>query len=176
MRSSPSDAGAAGLCKDSLQSIRAAGASHENGDSVRGNQGVIAMPSTLRAAVLLLAGLALSASSALHAFAGWPHLRGDLLEDHASRNLVAALSAGWHFGSLAMLAFGLIVLSAGVAAWQGRPVPSGPLWIVAAACIAFGAGAFFLISQNVHFAGFAAIGVLVAIGAGPGSGELRRPG
>jgi len=101
------------------------------------------------------------------------------MEDHASRNLVAALSAGWHFGSLAMLAFGLIVLSAGIAAWRGGPVPSGPLWIVAAACIAFGAGAFFLIGHNVHFAGFAGIGVLVAIGAGSGSkgsGELSHPG
>jgi hypothetical protein len=67
-----------------------------------------------------------------------------------------------------MLAFGLIALSAGVALWQGRSVSAGPLWIVAAACIAFGLGALFLYGHSVHLLGFVLIGVLVAIGAGSG--------
>jgi hypothetical protein len=123
------------------------------------------MPSSVRSVVLLLAGLILSASSALHAFGAWPHLRGDLIRDHASVPLIKTLAAGWYFGSLAMLALGLIVLAAGVAAWQGVRVSTGPLWIVAAACIAFGLGAFLLLSPNPHFFGFVLIGVLVAAGA-----------
>ncbi|MEA2604503.1 MAG: hypothetical protein QOF89_5495 [Acidobacteriota bacterium] len=123
------------------------------------------MSSQIRAIVLVLAGLLLSASAGLHGFVAWPHLHGDLIRDHASPGLIGALSLGWHFGSLAMLAFSLISLSAGVAVWQGRSVSAGPLWIVAAACIAFGLGAFFLYGHSVHLLGFALMGALVAIGA-----------
>jgi hypothetical protein len=122
------------------------------------------MPSRLRAMVLLLAGLLLSAGSAVHAFLAWPHLRGDLVRDHASPGLVGALSLGWHFGSVAMLAFGLVVLSAGIAVWRGDRVSTSPLWIIAVACIAFGLAGFSLYGHSPHLLGFALLGALVASG------------
>ena len=122
------------------------------------------MPPHLRAMVLLLAGLLLAASSAVHEFLAWPHLRGDLVRDHASPGLIGALSLGWHFGSVAMLAFGLIVLSAGAAVWRSDRIATSPLWIIATACIAYGLAGFSLYGHNPHLLGFALLGVLVASG------------
>lgn len=130
------------------------------------------MSSQIRAAALVLAGLFLLASAGMYDFVAWPHLQGDLVRDHASPGLRGVLAVGWHFGSVAMLAFGLIALFAGAAVWQGRRVSASPLWIVAAACIGFGLGAFVLYAHDPHLLGFAFIGVLVAIGAGSGKDKI----
>jgi hypothetical protein len=123
------------------------------------------MSSRIRAVVLVLAGLMLASSAAFHAFLGWPHMQGDLVRDHASPGLIRVLSAGWHFASVAMLAFGLIALFAGVAVWQRRRVSASPLWIVAAACIGFGLGSQVAYGHNPHLLGFVLMGALVAVGA-----------
>jgi len=50
-------------------------------------------------------------------------------------------------------------------------VPAAPLWVTAGAYVAFGLVAFAMVSQSVHFLGYALMGVLVAIGAVPARGR-----
>lgn len=123
------------------------------------------MPSRVRAVVLLVAGLLLLLSACAHAFLGWPHLRGDLAEIGAGPGLAGAIGTGWLFGSVAMLAFGLIVLPAGIAAWRGGAVAAAPLWVIAAAYVIFGTAALALRGHSLHFWAFILIGILVAAGA-----------
>ena len=66
-----------------------------------------------------------------------------------------------------MFAFGGLVLASSLALLRGRPAPMAPLWVAAAAYVAFGVLAFAVVSPSVHFLGYSAMGVLVAIGATP---------
>ena len=64
-----------------------------------------------------------------------------------------------------MAIFGTVVLTAAIAALRG-PLPStAPLWLIAAGYLAFGLAAFTWIDANVHFLGYAMIGLVVAAGA-----------
>ena len=60
----------------------------------------------------LVAGLLLIASSAAHAFLGWPPFGAALAEAGIEGDIIGALAVGWYFGSTAMLVFGVIVLAA----------------------------------------------------------------
>jgi hypothetical protein len=77
------------------------------------------------------AGVLLLLSSAAHALLGWPQFGAALADAGLDGQTVGALAVGWYFGSVSMLAFGVIVLAAAVDAARGRPVAVAPLWIIA---------------------------------------------
>jgi hypothetical protein len=120
-----------------------------------------------RAAFLMVGGTAILASAVLHGLVNVPHLRADLLEIGTRPRLLAAVSLVLDFSVIAMFAFGSLVLATAVAMKRGTPAPAAPLWVTAGAYVAFGLVAFTMVSQSVHFLGYAAMGVLVAIGAAP---------
>lgn len=120
-----------------------------------------------RAAFLLVGGAAIVASAALHGAVNVPHLRDDLVEIGTRPRLLAAVSLVLYFSVIAMFAFGSLVLASAVAMLRGRPAAAVPLWVTAGAYVAFGLVAFAMVSQSVHFLGYAALGALVAIGAVP---------
>jgi hypothetical protein len=106
-------------------------------------------------------GLLILASACAHGFLGWPLFRGRLQTAGVEPDVVAALAAGWYSGSASMLAFGGIVLQQAVRQPTGMAVQPGPLWVVAAAYLAFGSLAFVLRDLNPHFLAFVVTGVLV---------------
>ncbi len=114
-----------------------------------------------RAILGLLAGLLLIASAGGHAFLGWPPFRTLLEQAGVDADAVAALSVGWYFGSVAMLAFGAIVLLAAVQAMRGERAANGSLWIIAAAYAGFGLTVYVLRDFNPHFLLFVVTGLLV---------------
>jgi hypothetical protein len=120
-----------------------------------------------RATFLLIGGAAILGTAVLHGLVNVPHLREDLLEIGTRPRLLAAVSLVLYFSVIAMVGFGSLVLATSIAMLRGRPAPSAPLWVTAGAYLAFGLIAFTMVSQSVHFLGYAAIGGLVAIGAVP---------
>ena len=123
-----------------------------------------------RAIAGVTGGLLLVAGSAAHAFAGWPPLRGALIGAGVDPALVGALAVGWVFGSVSMLAFGGIVLRAGIWMARGREVDRAPVLVIGSIYVLFGAGAFLFRDLNPHFLLFILNGALVAWA---GSGRAR---
>jgi hypothetical protein len=117
----------------------------------------------MKARVVLgfLAGLLLVASAGAHAFLGWPPFQSLLEQAGVDADVTAALGVGWYFGSVAMLAFGVIVLHAALQALKGRRAPVGVLWIIAAAYTVYGLTVYVARDFNPHFLVFVVTGLLV---------------
>lgn len=114
--------------------------------------------SRARLAFGVLGGVMLVLSSAAHAFLGWPQMRAALVEVGAGAELVSALQVGWHFGSTAMLVFGLIVLRIAT----GR-LDRCAVRFIALGYLVFGAAAFLARDLNPHFLLFVATGIVLAL-------------
>lgn len=114
-----------------------------------------------RQAALWVLALLLLAAAAAQALGGWPHFRTVLLDAGVAADTVAAVGAGWLFGSALLL--GLAALcGASALSRDGRiaaPVLAGT---VAAVFAGFGLLAFAL-RGNPHYANFVAIGVAAAV-------------
>lgn len=108
-----------------------------------------------------LGGLLLVISSGAHAFLGWPPLGRDLSAGGIEAGVVRAVSTGWYFGSVAMLALGLLVLWMVGRARRGLAGGTGGAWIIAAAYGGFGAVAFVAQDLNPHFILFIVNGLLI---------------
>lgn len=119
---------------------------------------------TASGAVLLLSGLA-------HAFTGWPPQADALVAAGIDAGIRSALRIGWYFGSLAMMAFGAIVLGMTRASRRTK-VHAGPAWVISALYLVFGLGSFVATDFNLHFLLFVATGVLVGMFAA----TLPQPG
>jgi len=136
--------------------------------------------------LLLATGLFLLLSSLAHSFLGWPSIRPQLAAACVPDDRVGALAAGWHFGGLAMAAFGAIVLLTWRRARAGVVCAAGGLeavGVVAAAYIVFGTAAFVLRSFAPFFLIFIVPGVALAAcvwsrsrhpGGAPTEGSDRR--
>lgn len=129
-----------------------------------------------RAIALLLAAIMLILGAVAHAATGATLVLQALGASPADPAAADALRAGWQLGSVALAAFGLLVLAAGVARWRGEPVGEASLWVVAAALVGFGAGAVVLGNQAYVYLylGYLVIGALVAYGALPQGGVGAR--
>jgi hypothetical protein len=129
-----------------------------------------------RALLGLLGGLLLLASSLAHAGLGWPAMRAALEAAGAPPELRGGLAVGWLFGSVAMAAFGVIVVSIALAALRGSRASRLPAAVIGIAYASFGAWAFLARGGNPHFLGFVAIGALVAVLAFPGRPRAGEAG
>jgi hypothetical protein len=78
-----------------------------------------------------------------------------------------ALAIEWYFGSVAMAAFGLIVLSTAINVLKARMGGLGGVQWIALAYFLFGVTAFVADRLNPHFVEFIVIGVLLGIFARP---------
>lgn len=115
----------------------------------------------VRAVIGLVGGVLVFLSSFAHAFAGWPFQRNALVAAGVGADLVASLQIGWCFGSVAMAAFGLVVLGIAVARLRRRPAATWPAGVIGAAYVLFGAGVIVAHGFSGHFVGFIVLGLLV---------------
>ncbi len=137
--------------------------------------------------MIFAVGAVLLLSSGAHAFLGWPQIRLALTGSMVDPQLIAALSVGWHYGSVAMAAFGLIVLilwwrlgtrggggearggaSGAADAGGGRAGAAGSravLLVIAAAYVAFGTAALLYRDLQPHFLLFIIPGLVLGVGA-----------
>jgi len=100
-------------------------------------------------------------SAAAHAFLGWPPLHVELMAHHVDGDLINALKIGWYFGSVSMLAFGIIVLWFALKIIRKETVSLAPILIIAAGYLGFGCVAFIKNNFNPHFLIFIVTGVLL---------------
>ena len=99
--------------------------------------------------LVLLVGVILLASSGAHGFLGWKFVHQALLDAGTPVDLVDTLRFGWHLGSVAMAAFGVIVLITW-SGMRGTPWSIPPGMVIALAYLVFGVCAT-IASRSLHF-------------------------
>ena len=118
----------------------------------------------------LAGGLVMIASSGAHSILGWKGLSEALRAALAPADLIEALSFGWHFGGIAMLAFGVIVIASFWKRMRGSPVSMFAPTVVGVTYVVFGAGAL-VASKDPFFTIFVAPGILVLAGCAMKKGD-----
>lgn len=124
------------------------------------------MTDRIRALALFLASSLLIVSAGAHAVMGERFVHEIVSARAGVASLEGVLSAGWQLGSAALLVFGVLALLGGWGAWRGRPMSPAVLSIIAAALIAYGAGALVLGEHQyaVIYAGYVVVGILFSVG------------
>lgn len=109
------------------------------------------------------AGVWLLLSAAAHSLLGWKALTAELAKAGVPAELERSLAIGWHFGGVAMLAFGGIVLTGLVSARRGKAGALAAPRLVGWTCLAFGLGAMAATGGNLFFLVFILPGALLAV-------------
>ena len=86
-------------------------------------------------------------SSVAHALLGWPAMRGELQKVGAGSDLMRGLGAGWYFGSVAMLTFGVVTLICGLRFKRGDFSGAVPAQVIGAGYVLFGLAAFLSLNE-----------------------------
>lgn len=123
--------------------------------------------------IVLVTSVVVFLSAFAHAFLGWPALRPEL-EGRVDPDVVGALGAGWHFGSVAMAAFGAIGILCALRMLRGETAFRLPPAVIGLAYILFGGGALVARGVNTHFLAFVLLGALLLGGAVAGRGVPAR--
>ena len=113
---------------------------------------------------LIAAGVLLLLSAGAHGILGWKQLSAELGASNSGIDLIAALGAGWQYGTMAMIVFGIAALIGGLDVVRaGRGVHT-ILLVAGGGYVVFGAAAIVRM-QDAFFALFVVTGLLLAIGA-----------
>jgi hypothetical protein len=116
-----------------------------------------------QALLALVTGILIIASAFAHALAGWPRIYPALVASSLPADLIGGLATGWYFGSVSMLAFGLITFLTGVSSLRSGTVSAIPLKLISLTFAAFGIFAFISQGYAPHFLIFIIMGLLVGI-------------
>lgn len=135
------------------------------------------MTERFRSLVLFFTATVLIVSAGAHAWNGRLLVHDAMNGSPAGGDATALLQAGWQLGSVSLFAFGLLVLTFGLARRSGRPVAPTTLWIVAVVLAGYGAAALALGDRGfaVYYVAYMVIGALVGFGAGPARAEGTIP-
>lgn len=113
----------------------------------------------------LVAGVMLILSAAAHSLLGGKEMGDQMKALSLPPDLVRGLLVGWHFGGVAMLAFGVIVLALFLRRLKGETVPSFPAWVIGGCYLAFGLFAFVISSFNPFYSVFIVPAILLLVAA-----------
>lgn len=119
--------------------------------------------SPIRTTLGVCAGAFLVLSSAAHSLLGWPEMAAALSKTNAPAELVRGLAIGWHFGGVAMLVFGVLVLQLFLRARRDDSVSLGPALLIGGAYAAFGLGALAISGLNPFYFVFIAPGAALVL-------------
>lgn len=126
----------------------------------------------LRAILGLIAGVILILSSVAHSLLGWKGLSAQLAAAQVPPDLTFGLKVGWHFGGVAMLAFGTITVALFARRLRGESVPSFPALVIAVAYLVFGMWALIASHFNLFFLLFIVPAALLVAAAAGGQGPV----
>ena len=118
----------------------------------------------------LITGVLMAVSGAVHSLLGWKALSGALTAAQTPADLIQTLGFGWHFGGVAMLAFGCIVMVVFWKRLKAVPVSLMPAIVIGTTYVVFGLGAFVAAGFDPFFMIFVVPGLFVLIASFP------RPG
>jgi hypothetical protein len=126
----------------------------------------------LRSGLGLLAAAIVLLSSFAHSILGWRALGGELAKTNTPADLVTGLEIGWRWGGIAMVPFGLILLSTFWPRFSRRPGPPVlPAALISVTYLAAGAWAFVHSNYDPFFFTFIVPGALMAVAV---SGREQR--
>lgn len=109
----------------------------------------------------MVAGVVMALSSGAHSFLGWPAIETQLAATNIPADLLLGMKISWQFGGLAMLTFGLIVISLFLKRLRGEMVTLLPAAIIAVAYVAVGSWAFLTANFEPFYFVFIAPGILL---------------
>jgi len=127
------------------------------------------MTSVKRMVGLVAAGL-LILSSGAHSLLGWKQLNGQLMANRVPPDLILGLKLGWQFGGVAMLVFGVVVVSILARPSQNDRGRVFPVLAIGVAYVTFGAWALIVSGHDPFFAIFIVPGLLLLVAALPTRG------
>jgi len=93
----------------------------------------------------------LALSSLAHGILGWKAMSAELARTGTSPDLLADLATGWYLGTVAMVAFAVIVLASWLEARGKRSAGRTAAATIAVTYFIFGLLAFLFRSFNAHF-------------------------
>jgi hypothetical protein len=127
-------------------------------------------------AFVLLAALGMLAGAVPHALSGWPALQAALAPYGVDAGTLGALSAGWYWGSVTMLALGLVGFFVYLDLRRGRATARRYGLAAGGAYLAFGLAAYVGRDFNSHFLFFVVLGALMcgAVAAWPAPANAPR--
>lgn len=120
-----------------------------------------------KAIVGMVAGVMLLLSGCAHSLLGWPELRSQLSLAQNTVDLTRGLQVAWHFGGMAMLAFGAIVLPLFIGAWKRKDVALQPALVIGVCYLVFGIWAMLKIETNPFYLVFVIPGALLVAAGWP---------
>jgi hypothetical protein len=121
--------------------------------------------SRVRSVLGIVGGSLLVLSAGAHSLVGGKELREALVTAQVPPDLLRGALIGWHFGGVAMLAFGVIVLQAFARKRDAAPVSLLPARIVAVTYLGFGAAALLFTGFDPFFLVFIVPGLLLGLAA-----------
>lgn len=115
------------------------------------------------AGLALGAGLLMMLGAIPHAFLAWPHFRGELLAAAVDADVVGAIAAAWRFGSVMMVATGLVVVLQGARAWRGAAMSARVVGPIALAWLGYGIVAMVARDGSTHLLAYVVAGSLALL-------------
>lgn len=125
-----------------------------------------------RAVLGIVVGASQILSAAAHSLLGWPGLQQELAAASVPPAVERGVEIGWHFGGVAMLGFGLVVISVFARRLRGEAASTLAPALIACAYLAFGAWALWRSDFEPFFMVFVVPEALLAIAA---SGSAPKP-
>ena len=110
----------------------------------------------------MITGVVMALSSGAHSFLGWPAIESKLAATNIPADLLVGTKISWQFGGLAMLTFGLIVISLFLKRLRGEMVTLLPAAIIAVAYVAVGIWAFLTANFEPFYFIFIVPGIVLA--------------
>lgn len=95
-----------------------------------------------------------------HAFFAWPHFRGELLAAAVDPDVVGAIAAARRFGSVMMIATGLVVALQGARAWRGAAMSALVIGPMGLAWLGYGIAAMVARDGSTHLLAYVVAGAL----------------
>lgn len=123
---------------------------------------------------LQFAGGLLLLSALAHAFAGWTPLRGELVRQETSTELIEAIAVGWWFGTTAFLSFGVITLQLAERLKTQPDTPVAPVVLLGAALFGYGTFGSFYTELTRQLALFVCLGLFIMMAAGGAAWAARE--
>ena len=120
-----------------------------------------------KAMVGMIAGVMLLMGGFAHSLIGWPELLSQMAIAQIAFDLSRGMQVAWHFGGMAMLVFGAIVLPIFLSAWKGKAVSIQPSLVIGIAYLVFGVWAILKVETNPFFLFFLIPGTLLVVAGWP---------
>jgi hypothetical protein len=120
-----------------------------------------------QAVLATVTGFLIIAGAGAHGFLGWRAMRAALTSASVAPDLIGGIGAAWQFGTMAMIAFGLMLIAAGVKGFRSGDSGGVPLALIAVTYVGFGVATLAIDGYKPQWVVFLVLGAMTALCANP---------